>query len=232
MVLAATPMKDTIALVTGASRGLGYATALHLAKEGAQVLGLARTLGGLEELDDAAAAAGGTRPTLLPLDVGDAEGLSRMGAAIHERYGRLDLWVHCVAHAPPLAPANHVTEKDFEKVWATNVRPLPKLMRVLDPLLAASDGAVAAFMEDDRLGQPFWGAYAAGKAAEIALARAWGAEVERRGTRVLLHAPPAMPTALRARFYPGEGRDGLTPCAEAASSLVDALLSCRAASGR
>ena len=112
------------------------------------------------------------------------------------------------------------------------VRPLPRLFRVLDPLLAASQGAVAAFMADERTAQPFWGAYAAAKAAEMALVRAWGAEVERRGTTVMVYAPPAMPTALRARFYPGEGRDGLTPCAEAAAELVDAALSSRAASGR
>src|SRR5690625_2165046 len=103
-----------IALVTGASRGLGYALARELGGAGAHVIALARTVGGLEELDDAIRKEGGTA-TLVPLDLGDDAALPRLGASIHERWGRLDLWIHTAIHAPALSPAHHIDAKDFDR---------------------------------------------------------------------------------------------------------------------
>ncbi|MEM9196461.1 MAG: SDR family oxidoreductase, partial [Pseudomonadota bacterium] len=203
------------ALVTGASRGLGYATALALGGRGWQVIALARTVGGLEELDDAIRSAGGLPATLVPADLTDAAALPRLGLAIHERWGRLDLLVHCAAHAPPLAPAPHIAEKDADRAWEVNAQATQRLIVMADPLLRAAAAGQAVFCDDPTSGK-FWGAYAASKAAARALVAAYGAEAQRTGPAVLSVVPPPMPTALRARFFPGEDRAGLTPCAEAA----------------
>ena len=212
-----------IALVTGASRGLGFATARALCNRGATVFALARTLGGLEELDDLVKADGGTRPTLLPLDVTDDGAIERMGAAIHERHGHLDILVHCAAHAPPLAPVGHVATKDLDKAWKINGRAVQQLIRSLDPLLRASAGAKAVFMIDDRAGAAFWSGYAVSKDAGLGFARTYAAEVSKTAVEVIFHTPPEMPTALRARFYPGQDGEDLTPCAKAAQGVLDLL---------
>jgi len=209
-----------IALVTGASRGLGFAVAKNLCAQGATVFALARTLGGLEDLDDLIKKDGGTRPTLLPLDITDDGAIERLGAAIHERHGKLDLLVHCAAHAPPLAPVGHVASKDLDKAWKINGRAVQQLLRSLDPLLQASDDAHAIFMSDPHHSDPFWSAYSITKEAGLSFARTYAAEVEKTGVKVSFHQPPEMPTALRARFYPGQNPDELTPCPEAAEALL------------
>lgn len=213
---------NSIALVTGASRGLGRSIAEALGAEGAHVIALARTVGGLEEADDAIRAAGGGA-TLVPLDVTDDAGLERLGAAIHERWGRLDLWVHAAIHAPPLAPAGHVDAKDFDRALAVNARAVQRLIRVLDPLLRAAPAGRAVFLDDPGAAGKFHAAYAAGKAAAAAITRAWAAEAAATGPAVLHAAAPPMPTALRARFHPGEDRAALTPTAEVAARLLAAL---------
>lgn len=212
-----------IALVTGASRGLGFAVARRLCAGGATVFALARTLGGLEDLDDLARQDGGSRPTLLPLDLTDDGALERMGAAIHERHGCLDWLIHCAAHAAPLSPVGHIAEKDLEKSWKINARAVQKLLRSVDPLLKQSTQARAVFMCDPRLGQSFWGAYATTKEAGLGMARSYAAEVEKAGVSVIFHQPPEMPTALRARFYPGQKAEEFTSCAEAAEDVLAAL---------
>lgn len=212
------------ALVTGASRGLGHAIALALGARGAEVIAVARTVGGLEELDDAIRAAGGPAATLVPLDVTDDAGLERLGAAIHSRWGRLDLWVHCAVNAPPLSPAEHADAKDWDKAFAVNARATARLIRVVDPLLRAAPAGRAAFFDDAVNLGPFHGTYAASKAAARALSGAWAEEAAKFPHAVLHLAPPAMPTALRARFRPGEDRAALTAPAEAAASLLPALL--------
>lgn len=214
-------MSSRIILVTGASRGFGFAAARALAGQGAHVIALARTVGGLEELDDAIRARGG-ETTLVPLDVTDDAGLARMGAAIHGRWGRVDLWLHTAVSAPPLSPAEHIPTKDFDKALAVNVRAFQQLVRVVDPLLRLAPAGMALVAGDDRAGEKFHGAYAATKAAQSALTRAWAAEAARRIT-VAGVVPPPMPTALRARFYPGEDRARLTPIDEAAARLVARL---------
>jgi NAD(P)-dependent dehydrogenase (short-subunit alcohol dehydrogenase family) len=218
------PFTDRVALVTGASRGLGHAVARELGAAGAHVVALARTVGGLEELDDAIKADGGAA-TLVPLDLTDEPAIGRLGAALFERWGRLDIWVHAAIHAPALSPAGHIDPKDFDRALAVNVRATHRLIRSLDPLLRQSDRARAVFLADAAgEGARFHGAYQATKQAQIALAAAWGREVEATpGLRVVIATPPPMPTAVRARFYPGEGRAGLTAPAEVARRLVERL---------
>lgn len=213
-----------IALVTGASRGLGFAAAKALGAAGAHVIALARTVGALEELDDSIRGSGG-QATLVPLDVTDDPGLERMGAALFERWGRLDLWVHAAIHAPALAPAAHVDASDLDRALAVNVRATQRLIRVLEPLLRRSERGRAVFFADETgAGQRFHGAYRAGKLAQIALAEAWAREVEATpALRVVIAAPPAMPTAVRARFYPGEARTGLTLPETVAARLLAGL---------
>jgi NAD(P)-dependent dehydrogenase (short-subunit alcohol dehydrogenase family) len=210
-----------VALVTGASRGLGYAVALALGARGDQVVALARTVGGLEELADAIEAAGGPTPTLVPLSLTDEGGLQRLCLALHERWGRLDLAVHAAAHAAPLAPAPHLADKDFDASVEVNLRGTERLVVMLQPLLAAAGRFV--YVADNRAGQPFFAAYGATKAAAEALVRSWAAETARIGPRILLFHPNPMPTALRARFYPGEDRAALAPCADEAARLLAML---------
>ncbi len=212
-----------IALVTGASRGLGYAVARALGARGEQVIALARTVGGLEDLSDEITAAGGPTPTLVPLSLTDEGGLQRLCLAIHERWGRLDLAVHCAAHAAPLAPAPHIADKDFDLSVEINFRGTARLVVMLQPLLAAAPKGRFVHVTDNRAGQPFFGSYGASKAAAEAFVRSWAAESARIGPEVLLFHPNPMPTALRARFYPGEDRAHLTPCTDEAVRLLALL---------
>ncbi|MBP7001321.1 SDR family NAD(P)-dependent oxidoreductase [Amaricoccus sp.] len=217
-----TPGPDMIALVTGASRGFGYAAAAALGAAGATVVGMARTVGGLEDLADAIEAAGGPGPVLAPLSIADEGGLARLCLAIHERWGRLDLVVHAAAHAAPLSPAHHIAAKDFDASVEVNLRGTQRLIRMVAPLLEAAPAGVFVQVADDRAGRPFWGSYGATKAAADALAASWARETERIGPRVLLFRPEPMPTALRSRFYPAEDRSRLSPCrAEAARLLAE-----------
>lgn len=213
------------ALVTGASRGLGRAFAEALGARGAEVIALARTVGGLEELDDAIRGAGGPKATLVPLDLADDPALERLGAAIHSRWGHLDLWIHAAVNDPPLAPAEHADAKDWDKCFAINARAVQRLIRSLDPLLrAAPGGGRAVFFDDLHNVGPFHGVYAGSKAAARTVTTAWAAETARFPLSVLHLAPPPMPSALRARFRPGEDREKLTPAREVAASLMPQVL--------
>ena len=152
------PLADRIALVTGASRGIGYATALALARAGAHVVAVARTVGGLEELDDAIRAAGGTA-TLVPLDLKDYDGIDRLAAALHERYGRLDVLVGNAGILGPLSPLGHVEPKAWDDVMAVNVTANWRLIRAMDPLLRASDAGRAVFVTSGAacIARAYWG---------------------------------------------------------------------------
>jgi NAD(P)-dependent dehydrogenase (short-subunit alcohol dehydrogenase family) len=215
-------MTDRIALVTGASRGLGFACALEMARRGWHVVALARTTGGLEELADAIDAVAGAC-TLVPLDITDDGGLQRMARAVHDRWARLDALVHCAIHAAPCAPAQSVAEKDLDRVMAVNIRATQRLITMCDPLLKAAGTGTAVLPVDGHPGQPFFAGYGASKAAQTALWQSWQTETQRIGPRVMLHDCAPMPTALRARFYPGEDRARLASCAGEAVGLVDRL---------
>jgi NAD(P)-dependent dehydrogenase (short-subunit alcohol dehydrogenase family) len=220
---------DTIALVTGASRGLGYAVGAALGAAGATVVAMARTVGGLEDLADEIEAAGGPGPVLAPLSLTDEGGVARLCLAVHERWGRLDLVVHAAAHAAPLSPAHHLAPKDFDASVEVNVRGTQRLIRMVAPLLEAAPAGVFVQVADDRAGRPFWGSYGATKAAADALAASWAGETERIGPRVTLFRPAPMPTALRSRFYPAEDRAKLTPCRDEAARLLAELAAAAAA---
>lgn len=209
-------MTDQIALITGASRGLGASLARALAPTH-HIVAVARTVGALEELDDAIQAAGGAA-TLAPMDVTNADAMAQLCRSIHDRWGGVSMWLHTAVHTPPLSPAPHIDAKDWAKTVACNVTAMGHLVPYIAPLLG-NDGT-AVFFDDPAAGEKFHGAYGATKAAQIALARAWAAETEASGPRVRIVTPAPMPTALRARFHPGEDRSALVhPDAEAARLL-------------
>lgn len=211
-----------LALVTGASRGLGFALAAALGARGWHVLAVARTVGGLEELDDRIKAAGGSA-TLAPMNVTEAGAMEHLAGSIGARWGGLGLWVHAAIHAAPLSPASQIDAKEMEKSIATNLRAPAMLIPLLDPLLRAGSGA-ALFLDDPRAGAKFFGTYGATKAAQIALARSWQAETARIGPRVLIETPRPMATATRARFFPGEDRTPLADIHEEAARILDRVL--------
>ncbi len=209
-----------IALVTGASRGLGYAVAARLGASGWRVVALARTVGGLEELADVIEASGGPTPTLVPLSITDEGGLQRMCLALHQRWGHVDLVVHCAADAPPLSPAPHIADKDFDRAVDVNLRGTRLIVTMLQPLLSAAEAGRFVHVADDRAGQPFFGAYGATKVAGSSFVRSWAEENRQIGPKVTFFSPEPMPTALRARFYPGENRAVLTSCDFEAERLL------------
>ena len=218
-----TQERTKLALVTGATRGLGAALAEELAARGYHVVALARTMGGLEELDDRIKARGGSA-TLAAMDVTKDDAIRHLCRDIHDRWGALDVWAHMAIYAPPLSPANHNPLKDWDKCVAINIRATGFLIPMVAPLLAASpDKGTALFVDDAVAGQKFHGAYGASKAAQMALARAWAQESARIGPRVLVETAAPMPTATRARFYPGEDRAPLTPCAVEGRRLADLI---------
>lgn len=214
---------ETVALVTGASRGLGFATAVELASKGAHVVALAKTVGGLEDLADEIEAVGGSC-TLIPLDITDESGMQRMCLAIHERWGRLDLLVHCAAHAVLLSPVAHVSDKDFDRMWAVNARATQRIIALIEPLLKAAEEGTAAFMNDPRAGEKFFAGYGATKAAAQAIVDCWAAETVKIGPRVVSFTPNPMPTGLRARFFPGEDKANLFDTKGEAKRLLAMIL--------
>ncbi len=215
-------MTQKTALITGASRGLGAALAEQLALQGWHVVAVARTTGGLEEVDDRVKShklpgTGGL--TLAPMDVTNEDAMRHLCLSVHQRWGGLQLWIHTAVHAAPLSPAGSMDAKDWDKSIATNVRATGSLIPMIEPLLKQGQGT-AVFLDDPRAGQKFFGAYGATKAAQIALARSWAAETAKIGPRVLILTPAPLPTATRARFYPGEDRSPLASPASEAARLI------------
>ena len=210
-----------VALVTGASRGIGYFTALELARAGAHVVACARTVGGLEELDDAIQKEGGSA-TLVPCDLADLAAIDSLGGAIFERWGKLDILVANAGILGTISPIGHVEAKTFEKVMTTNVTATWRLIRSVDPLLQKSDAGRALILSSGAAHKcrPFWGPYSASKAAVEALARTWAAETERLPLRIISVDPGATRTAMRAKAFPGEDPDTLPHPSEVASELL------------
>jgi hypothetical protein len=214
-----------VALVTGASRGLGAALAEQLALRGSDVVAVARTVGGLEELDDRVRRAGlpgAGGLTLAPMDITNDDAMRHLCRSVYDRWGGLSLWVHAAIHAAPLAPAGHLDQKDWDRSLATNARATGMLIPMVEPLLRAR-GGTALFLDDPRAGQPFFAAYGATKAAQMALARSWQAETAKHGPRVVIATPAGLPTATRARFFPGEDRALLADPRAEAARILDSL---------
>ncbi|MCX7566217.1 SDR family NAD(P)-dependent oxidoreductase [Sulfitobacter sp. F26169L] len=207
------------ALITGASRGLGAALAEALAPQ-YHIIAVGRTVGALEELDDRIKAKGGSA-TLAPMNITEAGAMQTLCRGIHDRWGKLDLWMHTAVHAAPLTPTDHIDTKDLEKSIEGNITATAMLINYVSPLLAQTGHAV--FFEDPIAGNKFYGSYGATKAAQIALARSWQNETVRIGPRVDIVTPNPMPTATRARFFPGEDRTPLHDIHEEAARLLATL---------
>ena len=219
------PLAGRIALVTGASRGIGYATALALARAGAHVVAVARTVGGLEELDDAARAAGSTA-TLVPLDLRDFDGLYRLAAALNERHGRLDVLVGNAAMAATLSPLDHIDPKIWEEMMALNVTANWHLIRAMAALLRRSDAGRAVFVTSraGTLARAYWAPYSVSKAALNVLAQTYAAETNSTAVRVNLFDPGATRTRMRALVMPGEDPMTLPTAEEVAEKIVPLCL--------
>jgi len=202
------PLENRIALVVGATRGIGYESALALAKAGAHVIATGRTEGALEELDDAVFAATGKHATLIPFDLVDGGAIDRLGGAIYERFGRLDVWVQAAATlgAEGLSPVSHADPRQFAKVERTNFTAVYRLIRSLEPLLRASEAGRVVHLTTSLATTPraFWGAYAATKAGAEMLMKCWADELESVKIRVAVLDPGRMRTQMRAQAYPGE----------------------------
>jgi NAD(P)-dependent dehydrogenase (short-subunit alcohol dehydrogenase family) len=215
------PLANRIALVTGASRGIGYATALALAREGAHVVATGRTIGGLEELDDAIKADGGSA-TLVPLELRDHEGIARLAQALAERYGRLDILVGNAALGATSSPLDHFQPQEWEEVFAVNVTANWQLIRHLHPLLLRSDaGRVLLLTSGAPANAPAYrGLYAASKAALETMARVYAKETASTPIRVNLFNPGPTRTRMRAAVMPGEDPMTLPTPDEVAADIV------------
>ncbi|MFN3171404.1 MAG: SDR family NAD(P)-dependent oxidoreductase [Hyphomicrobiales bacterium] len=199
-----------VVVVTGASRGIGYAIAKAFGATGAHVVAVARTTGGLEELDDAITASGGST-TLVPLDLKDHDAIDRMGLALYERFGRVDVLISNAAALGVITPLGHLKPKDFETLMAVNVTANYRLIRSMDPLLRQSEAGRAVFLtcEAGQASKPFWGGYAASKAALESMVRTYAAEMINTPVRVNLFDPGPVRTALRGKAVPGEDQAAL-----------------------
>lgn len=214
-------LKDRLALVTGASRGIGYFLALELAKRGAHVIAVARTVGGLEELDDAIRDVGGTA-TLVPLDLTDMEAIDRLGGSIYERWGKLDILVANAGVLGVISPIGHVEAKTFNKVINVNLTSTWRLIRSLDPLLRKSDAGRAILISSGAASsaRAFWAPYAASKAAVEVMGRSWAEETQNMALRVNNVDPGPTRTAMRAQAMPGEDPESLPTPQSVAEKIV------------
>lgn len=225
MITNKTPdLSGKIALVTGASRGLGRASALALGSAGAHVLALARTVGGLEELDDEIAKAGG-KASLIPADLTEFETVDQLGPALAKRFDKLDILVLNAGALGELAPIPDIAPKAWRRAFDVNVEANWRLLRTLDPLLRAS-GAARVIVMTSRIGgeiaRPFWGAYAASKAALEMLAKTYAEENAKTGLRVAIVDPGPMRTKMRAEAMPGEDPQTLPDPSEIAPVILKA----------
>ena len=198
-------LQSAIALVTGASRGIGAATAVALARLGAHVVITARTQGGLEETDDAIRAVGGSA-TLLPLDLAEGGQIDAIGPSVHQRFGQLDVLVHAAGALGRLTPVAHILPSDWAEVIAVNLAASWHLIRTCDPLLRNAEAGRAVFLTDARARAPkaYWGAYGATKAGMEHVVLTWADEVKTTRLRVNLFDPGVVATRLRAQAMPGE----------------------------
>ncbi len=221
-----------IALITGASRGIGRAVALKLARTGAHVVISARSAGALEELDDEIRAAGGSA-TILQLDLRKGDRIDAIGPTIYPRWGRLDIFVANAGVLGPLSPLPHITADAWELVMKVNLEANWRLIRTLDPLLRLSDAGRAVFVTSGAAAghHAYWGPYAVSKAGVEALARTWAAEAVNSPLRVNLINPGPTATHMRAKAFPGEDPETLPKPAEVAPLFLDVLAKEQTANG-
>jgi NAD(P)-dependent dehydrogenase (short-subunit alcohol dehydrogenase family) len=211
-----------IAVVTGASRGIGRAVALRFAAEGAHVVALGRTVGALEELDDEIGKTGGSA-TLVPVDLTELDKLDALGPSLYQRFGRADVFVANAGALGTLGPVSHHPHKDWETTFAVNVHANWRLIRSLEPALRLSDAGRAIFVTSGaaRRHTAYWGAYAASKAALESMALTWAAELAHTNIRVNLLSPGPTRTRMRAAAFPGEDPETLKTPESLAGLFVD-----------
>jgi NAD(P)-dependent dehydrogenase (short-subunit alcohol dehydrogenase family) len=229
----AKPLEGSVALITGASRGIGAAVALELARFGAHCVLTARTQGALEEVDDAIRGIGG-QTTLFPLDlIKDGEKLDMLGPSIVNRFGRLDILVHAAGALAKLTPVAHIMPRDWQDSIAVNLTACWRLIRTCDPPLRAAPAGRAVLLTDGVVAEPraYWGLYGFGKAGQEHLARSWAAEVATTPLRVNLFDPGAVATRLRATAMPGEDPTTLPQPAEVAPAIAALCLPAEARHG-
>ena len=217
-------LKGKIVLVTGASRGIGYQAALEAGRRGAHVIAVARTVGGLEELDDEIKKAG-SETTLVPLDLRDGDGIDRLGQAIFERWGHLDGLIASAGVLGTITPLAHLDVKDFDQAIAVNVTANYRLIRSMDLPLRKSAAGRAVFVssQSSQSAKPFWGLYAATKAALETMVKSYAQELSTSPATANVFWPGAVRTAMRAKAYPGEAPETLPHPREIAPKLVDMI---------
>lgn len=217
-------LNGKVVLITGASRGIGYAAAKEAASRGAHVIAIARTIGGLEDLDDEIQAAGSSA-TLVPLDLTDADGIDRLGAAIFERWGHLDGLIGNAGQLGVLTPVPHIDPKEFDKVFSVNVTANYRLLRSMDVLLRQAEAGRALFVSSSsaQSARPYWGLYAASKAGLDALVKSYAGEMENTPVNANIFYPGSVRTAMRAKAVPGEDPETLPTPDSIAKSLVDMI---------
>lgn len=221
-------LENRLALITGASRGIGRAVALAYAAEGAHVILVASTVGGLEEVDDEIQKIGG-KSTLVPLDIGDHDALDRMGGMVFERWGKLDVLVGNAGMLGTLSPVSHLDIKAWDRLLAVNLTANWRLIRSFEPLLKRSDAGRAIFTTSGAAekSKPYWGGYAMSKAALNTLVKTWAAECQQTSVRVNLINPGPTRTAMRKQAMPGEDPSTLTKPSDLTPLFVElALPSC------
>ena len=227
------PLSDRIALVTGASRGIGAAVALELAKAGAHIVAVARTVGGLEELDDKIKAAGSSA-TLVPLDMKDSDGIARLALALNDRYQRLDVLIGNAGVLGTLSPLSHYEPKDWDNMIAVNVTANWQLIRCMDALLQRSQAGRAVFLTSGvaHLGRAYWGPYAASKAALEVLVRTYAAETATTNVRANLFGPGPTRTRMYLGAFPGVDPLTLPTPEEVAKAILPLCLPGSTESGK
>jgi len=218
------PLSGRVTLVTGASRGIGYAAAIELAKAGSHIIATARTQGGLEDLDDAIRAIGG-EATIVPMDLRHPDGIDQLGKAVYERWGRLDGLLANAGLLGEIAPVPHITPKKFDETIAVNVTANFRLIRSFDQLLRDAPSGRAVFMSSSsaQSRKAFWGVYAASKSALDAMVQSWAEETEITNLRVNLVYPGPVRTQMRAKAMPGENPDTLPKPADIAKRIIPLL---------
>jgi NAD(P)-dependent dehydrogenase (short-subunit alcohol dehydrogenase family) len=218
------PLAGKVVLVTGASRGIGYFAAKEAARRGAHVVAVARTVGGLEELDDEIQEMGAST-TLVPLDLRDGDAIDRLGAAIFERWGALDGLVGNAGVLGTLSPVPHLAPEEFENVFKLNVTANFRLLRSMDLLLRQAEAGRAVFVSSGaaQSARPFWGLYAASKAALEALVKSYAGEMQTSSVKVNVFNPGPVRTAMRAKAMPGENPETLPPPEAVAPKLIDMI---------
>ncbi|GJM02153.1 MAG: short-chain dehydrogenase [Rhodomicrobium sp.] len=222
----ARPLKGKLAMVTGATRGLGLETAMALAEQGAHIIAVGRTVGALEELDDNIRAIGG-EATLVPIDLMDEERVDVLGPSLYPRYDHLDILIGNAGYLGGLSPLTHVKTTEWTKTLSTNLTANFLLLRSLHPLLLRADKALALFIgctESPGETSAYWGPYNASKAALKAMVECYQQETAETNIEVAFHTPPAMDTALRRKAFPGGDVNALTPVEAAANEIKDLVL--------